>query len=120
MGDVGTLVFFQIICSSKVGATFFLSIETIHLSLKSQISGFRVYHDYTYQSPSIPTCEMAIVGLVLINIIEPLSRDYHLLLPRALMFRELHVERPSNLCHEKLRNCFKSIWLITRIMTFKP
>jgi hypothetical protein len=63
---------------------------------------------------------MAIVGLVLITIIEPLSRDYHLLLPRALAFRELHVERPSNLRHAKLRNCFKSIWLITRIMTFKP
>jgi hypothetical protein len=92
----------------------------IHLSLKSQISGFHVYHDYTYQSPSIPTCEMAIVGLVLITIIEPLSWDYHLLLPRSLEFWELHIERPSNLRHAKLQNCFKSIWVITRIMTFKP
>jgi hypothetical protein len=63
---------------------------------------------------------MAIVGLVLITIIETLNIDYHLLLPRSLAFRELHVEFPLNLQHAKLQSCFKSIWLITRIMTFKP
>ena len=58
MPIVRNTCFFSNTLVIKVGAAYFISNETIHISLKNQILGPRRSYGYTYQSPSIPTHEM--------------------------------------------------------------
>jgi hypothetical protein len=91
---IGTLIFFKYSSYQRVGAAYFPNNKTIHISLKNRISGFRRYYGYTYQSSQCPDTRNSEVGLSLIMIIEPLSRDYHFLIHRTFTFRESHLETP--------------------------